>query len=573
MTQSQSFSNGMELATFVTSSGVLCRTWDVIDSRYQGITSCVGNGMFWKVYEEPGSGLTVVAFEVKEDFNLESNRVSSSDLRKKGCLQFEFLCTKKIPDFSVNASVVSLFYENLQGLDQLKSQINSKSQVIVTGHALGGTIAAIFTLSLLDSIGSGKKRLLCITFGSPLIGDENLLAAVSRNSTWNSCFLHMVSCKDPLPKKLRPCTSDYMPFGTFLFCSDNNSTCFENPDSILEVLLSSMHDQSQGLRRIDYGNIVEGLYRKAICKDFTAQLQDLPRSNSLQACISVQLLALGLIQHMQQQLQINDLVTKIVAQERKFNFQKGGKFDPSKKLNVMKIDMAQLEWYKKDSKNRHIGYYDSYKKMYLTSDQDAVKFQKNLTNYWNDMVEEVEMKPQTEGAAFRTRWLYGGTNYRRMVEPLDIAEYYGKGGKDYVKNGRSRHYKVLEEWVNEARTPPSDPNSISKKNVELILTIDSCFWAHVEEALLSCQQLEFALSSLAEKDEATRKLLQFEEYVYESLKKYEVSPEIFLKDSSYMAWWNRYKTIRGTTGIPALASFMSNPNNFDQYTEGTYDFR
>ncbi|XP_020202758.1 senescence-associated carboxylesterase 101 isoform X2 [Cajanus cajan] len=595
MTLPQQFSSGLVQAPFVASSGLLLNTWGVISSPVEAIVG--SRALSWKLYQEPASDLTVLAFQVEPDFHLEPGLVSFSELRGKNFRRFEFLCNKKILDFKVNASAVSLLSENIERLDELKSEINDSPRLIVTGHGLGGPIASLFTLLLLDSPGLGKKHPLCITFGSPLVGDKSFQEAISRSSTWSSCFLHVVSYKDPQPKKLKPGTDDYMPFGTFLFCSDTNSTCFENPLSVLELLVVSIGHQNQGFQPIDYGNIVENLYRKAICKDFTPRMQDLNTSNSLRASICLQLwAALGLFDVQQQQqnidnntlatkmetldisqlqhnIDVNTLVTKMQKLEEKFIFQKKIKFDPSRKLNVMKRDMAQLEWYKKDSKNRDIGYYDSYKRSVSTSDQDAVKFQKNLTNYWKDMVEEAEMKPQREGAAFRIRWLYAGTNYRRMVEPLDIAEYYANGGKDYITNQRSKHYKVLEEWVKEGRRRDSgDSNRTNRTNVELILTFDSCFWAHVEEALLLCKELKSVQSSLKEKEEATRKLVDFEEYVYGLLMKFEVSPEIFLTESSYMTWWNQYKAIKGISYNSALAGFMSNPRHYVQYTEGTYVF-
>jgi len=270
------------------------------------------------------------------------------------------------------------------------------------------------------------------------------------------------------------------------------------------------------------------------------------------------------IQH--QKIDINALATKLETLEKKFMFQKKEKFDPSKRLNMKKIEMAKLEWYKKHCKSLGIGYYDCFKKAVSTIDQDAVQWQRELRIYWSKMVEEAEMKPQTEAAAFRTRWLFAGTNFRRMVEPLDIAEYYANGlRKDYEAKGRSRHYIVLEKWLEEDKKQKSDSNGNTRKNVELILTIDSCFWAKLEEALLLCGQLE----NLKENEEVKGKLVDFEKYVYESLKRYEVSPEIFLKGSSYMSWWNKYKRFADNH---RLASFMSNPQHFDQYTEGAYFF-
>ncbi|KAK7389326.1 hypothetical protein VNO78_24227 [Psophocarpus tetragonolobus] len=101
-----------------------------------------------------------------------------------------------------------------------------------------------------------------------------------------------------------------------------------------------------------------------------------------------------------------------------------------------------------------------------------------------------------------------------MVESLYIAEYHRQGGKDYMANGRSTHYK---------------------------------------------RQL-------------ARKLLEFEECVYGSLKKDEVSPEVFLERSSHMKWWNQYMAIKGISGKPELAIFMSNSHHYDQCTMGYYDF-
>ncbi|KAI4352685.1 hypothetical protein L6164_006910 [Bauhinia variegata] len=111
------------------------------------------------------------------------------------------------------------------------TQIDDSKLLIVTGHALGGSIASLFTIWLLDIIGSGKKRPLCITFGSPLIGDQNLQKAISQHSTWNSCFFNVASHLDPVPRMfISPHTSPlselstqtivYKPFGTFLLLSD-----------------------------------------------------------------------------------------------------------------------------------------------------------------------------------------------------------------------------------------------------------------------------------------------------------------------------------------------------------------
>lgn len=548
MSQSSLFSSGLPLAPFVISSGLLRISWNAITSAESGINSKEGVKLSWKVHSVSfqEKDLKIVVFEtipVSQDHDVQ---VASSDLKKENFHDFDFLCTERNPVFSVNKTAVSLLQENHQMLDQLKTEIISSTALIVTGRALAGSVASLFTLSLLDTIGSGKNRPLCITFGSPLIGDKNLQEAISRSSTWNSCFINVVSHKDPLPRlfitnksspaaALTPQTNAYMPFGTFLLCSDAGSTCSENPDFVLELLvqLASTHDQNNGFQTAEYGNIVKSLYRKVICKDLTARAENMNLSDSLLATISLQLGALGLTPPMKD---INVL-------KKKFGMVRRTPFDPTRKLNELKKDMAQLEWYKKKTKNQGIGYYDSYRNMYSQWDHDVAGFQKNLTLYWEKMVDEAEMKPQKEGAQFRTRWLFAGTNYRRMVEPLIIAEYYREGGRDYVTKKRSKHFEKLEQWLREGNPATADKlNRTSKHNVESILTLDSCFWAHVEEALISCKEFKEKKN-----EEAKNKLLKFEEYVYELLKNYAVSPEIFLPQSSYMRWWNEYKAIKGSS--------------------------
>lgn len=111
------------LASFITSSCLLKTTWDAISSRDEDVVPHVGKGLFWKVRE--GSDWTVVVFEVKNNFDLHQNLVSSFDLKEKNNFhRFEFLCTKKIPEFSVNGSAVSLFIDNLVKLDDLRSKVH-----------------------------------------------------------------------------------------------------------------------------------------------------------------------------------------------------------------------------------------------------------------------------------------------------------------------------------------------------------------------------------------------------------------------------------------------------------------
>jgi hypothetical protein len=108
----------------VTSYQIIKKSLDVISSSYEDIVSNVGVGLCWNVYKEQNSDLTIIAFEATIDSsNLQSDLVSSYDLKEKNFLQFEFLCSKSNPIFSLNKTAFSLFYDNLQKLDQLKSEV------------------------------------------------------------------------------------------------------------------------------------------------------------------------------------------------------------------------------------------------------------------------------------------------------------------------------------------------------------------------------------------------------------------------------------------------------------------
>lgn len=253
--------------------------------------------------------------------------------------------------------------------------------------------------------------------------------------------------------------------------------------------------------------------------------------------------------------------------------------DPSKKLNEVKIRMAYLEWYKKSSKS--IGYYDCYKNERAVRDREVTKHKKYLANYWKKMVEDAERKPQKEGAFIRMAWLYSGTNYRRMVEPLEIAEYYRDSGRrDYRKNGRPKYFILLEKWQKEDadQKPTGNPTNKKKQNVAGNLTEDSCFWADVEEALISCRLLKDPTSiaevkqdptSIAEvKQSATDFLIKFEQDVMDQINNYAVSPEIFLSGSSFRTWWDEFQGIIGPHNSP-LIDFMRN-NKYVQYEKGLF---
>ncbi|RVW40016.1 Senescence-associated carboxylesterase 101 [Vitis vinifera] len=222
---------------------------------------------------------------------------------------------------------------------------------------------------------------------------------------------------------------------------------------------------------------------------------------------------------LQHNIDINAMI-RTMEQETRILILKN-KASDAKKLNDIKRDMAQLEGIRRNRK----WVTTMFKNQGSKRDINVEQFRGNLTMYWQDMVAQVQRKPQKEGATFRNRWLYAGTVYRRMVEPLDIAAFYREGGTDYINNGRSLHYKLLQQWYEEDVKPSLEISLIPRSK----RCLGKSSWDN---------------------------LVKFEEYVMEQIKNYAASPEIFLRESSFMKWWGLYEgyidTCSNSHGSPLI---------------------
>ncbi|KAK3413301.1 hypothetical protein EUGRSUZ_I01873 [Eucalyptus grandis] len=535
------FSCGLDLANLAVASGLLGRSWDAVsqlqgqvnaEQRHLSSPSSSSSSVAFQEFQHPE--YTIVAFNALpigiSHLQEQSDLVPWSEIPR-----FHFLCSENIPSFSLNEQRF---------------------------------------LYLLDA--STTIRPLCITFGSPLLGDNGFQRAVSQFSAWN-CLLHVVHKDDCFPRLwLQPHgePSSYVPFGAFLLCSDSSGACFRAPESVMELLLanrsSTESGRNQELRGFHYGSIIERLEGGSICKDPNSLAEDEP--DSFKAGIIAQVTAVDLAQvqlsHRPWQQNVNAQMEKVSKSEEESatRIRAAARSNTSSKASDMerKIFMVHLEWYKKATASDGFGYYDSYKSKPKERDHRVVTYKETLKEYWQRVVKESEKMPQKEGAWLRQGWLYGGNTYRRMVEPLDIAEYYAKGNRNYLTEGRSKHYILLEKWLKENPQRPAPCNSVNSRREKVssnILTEDSCFWAHVEEAVISGRLLKSGGPDLAVERE---KLVEFEQYVMSLLERYAVSSEIFLEKSSYMKWWREYdeeilgKQMMGASHDSQLAQFMRN---------------
>lgn len=172
-------------------------------------------------------------------------------------------------------------------------QIDINHPLLITGRSLGGSVASLFTLWLLDTIYlKTSKTPLCLTFGSPLLGDNALQRAISERPTWISCFLHVISNQDPVPRSL---AKGHMPFGAALFISKSGCACFEDPQSILELIQATSLGNLEESQFIDYGSMLKKLKYKAIRQGKIEEADACDISDPVQCGITLQLLAIEAI--------------------------------------------------------------------------------------------------------------------------------------------------------------------------------------------------------------------------------------------------------------------------------------
>uniref|UniRef100_A0A2P2JXP6 Fungal lipase-type domain-containing protein n=1 Tax=Rhizophora mucronata TaxID=61149 RepID=A0A2P2JXP6_RHIMU len=304
MAQPVLFSSGTEQANLVVSSGLLHHSWSAILGLYAEVNAPQQQYVRWSVIKQPNC--TIIAFVTLPNWSIQHHLlqggelVSSATFKRYNLPQFDFLTPKGNPSFSIHREAISLFASCCHELSQLRSL---EAPLIITGHSLGGSVASLFTLWLLDSFDrpSPKRPLLCITFGCPLLGDKGLQQAISESSQWSGCFLHIAAAKDPIPSLFTTPSnlpiSPYKPFGTFLLCSESGCTCVEDPEAVSELLkaigLERTRSQvSNGELPIDYyGKMVKYLESGLIFKGNSQLVQSV--EDSISAGIILQLEAIG----------------------------------------------------------------------------------------------------------------------------------------------------------------------------------------------------------------------------------------------------------------------------------------
>ncbi|KAE8703458.1 zinc finger CCCH domain-containing protein 5-like isoform X1 [Hibiscus syriacus] len=492
-------------------------------------------------------------------------------------------------------------FETILGTSSLQAEVEKaimeKKKVVFTGHASGGAVAILATVWYLEQYLKPEKTSmppLCVTFGSPLVGDFIFNHALTREN-WSQYFLHFVMRYDIVPRiLLAPLSSmgqeleqifsllnqkamfpiqgtiveaskfyetvmrnasavashaacrlmgntnpiletvssfielsPYRPCGTFVFCSGHRKlVSVRNADAVLQLLFYSSQLRSENeLKSVaersldDHFNylseLLESLNKPLVQLD---HLEALPlSSNGITAeniVTNMALNDLGLSARAR-------LCLRAAGEHKKQKLSNQQRMDSKKK--DIESGLRALEEYKTKSALCNVGYYEAFKISKEEDDFKANVKRLELTGIWDEIIEMLNRYELPEGFESRKDWIELAIKYRRIVEPLDIANYYRHAKNEdtgpYMHKGRPRRYKYTQRWREHALRMPVGSSA------------ESCFWAEVEELLLYRTTNPGAFEDIRER------IINLERKLEEWFRGNQISNDVFLKGSALTKWW------------------------------------
>ncbi|KAI4343794.1 hypothetical protein L6164_011103 [Bauhinia variegata] len=472
---------------------------------------------------------------------------------------------------------------------EVEKAMKKKKQIFFTGHSSGAAVAILATLWTLETSPIDHKPPLCVTFGSPLVGNHIFSHAIRREN-WSSYFIHFVKRYDIVPRillappssfehsfekiyqflnpKSKPflvesidseiasdfyfavmpnvaavssyaacklmgnknvsletlenftTLSPYRPFGTYVFCNRNkNFIITRNPDAALQILLFSAQLSTEAdTAAIAYKSLEDHLIhdflkniqvQNLVCLD---KLEEIPlaadtASNGDIATVNMTLNDLGLCTRARL-----CLLAARESEKRKLRNQE--KINQSKAKIEEKL--KEVEDYRAMCEMGGEGYYESFKLQMKDEDFEANVNRLDLEALWNEITDMLYLYELPDEFESSRDWIKLGTQFRCLLEPLDIANYYRHPRPGtYMKEGRPRRYKYAQQWLE---------HSLRKKKSPQVTRIESsCYWAMVEELI-------------RDKDKSVEeKILQVDTWIdNEDLPK---EKDVFLKKSTFVKWW------------------------------------
>lgn len=329
--------------------------------------------------------------------------------------------------------------------------------------------------------------------------------------------------------------SPYRPFGTYIFCSGNGKlVVIDNPDAVFQLLFYSaqLSYETEGQDAGDSFQLeIQNVVRKSL-------KEHLSYENELEECLEMQnvvylnnnLVDLPLSPETirsNEEATLNTALNDLGLSTRaRLCLRAAGELEGQKIRNQEKIDSNQesireglnkIQEYQTKCEARRVGYYDAFKLQKDINDFNANVKRLELVGIWDEIVEMLKRYELPDGFEGRKEWIELGTWFRRLVEPLDIANYYrhlkNEDTGPYLNTARPRRYRFIQRWLEHAEKMA--PGTC----------LESCFWAEVEE-----------LSSMPFGD-VEEKVLSLEKLAAKWLSEGKLSKDIFFEESTFDKWW------------------------------------
>ncbi|CAH2064312.1 unnamed protein product [Thlaspi arvense] len=451
------------------------------------------------------------------------------------------------PPPMVDTAILKLFVPLLPHIQpQIKEgmELEGRKKLVITGHSTGGALAALTALWLLSHPSPPSFSLLCITFGSPLLGNQSLSSSISRSRLAHN-FCHVVSVHDLVPRRN---DDRFWPFGTYLFCSDNGGVCLDNAASVRRMFLIL---NSTGTPNIEehqrYGHYVSTLsHQFLISRSFRGGNIS---ENSYEAGVALAVESLGFSNDQPSGVSARECIKTATTISRA----------PILRSSELATELAnvlpsrlEIQWYKDscDASPKQLGYYDNFKLFSMKREIRVNMSRAKLAKFWDGVLEMVEKNELPFDFHLGKKWVYASQFYQLLAEPLDIAYFYkytySRTSGHYLENGnRHKRYEVIDKWWKRSGEP------LAEKCVRTRYTSttqDTCFWAKLEEAKEWLGEMRNESSDAQRRALLWQKILGFESYADTLVRMKEVSKDVLAKNSSYSVWMENLREFKFRMG-------------------------
>ncbi|KAF8052915.1 hypothetical protein N665_1492s0019 [Sinapis alba] len=483
--------------------------------------------------------------EMNQPGNLVGLDVAGDEL----FFDFSTSLTSDEPPAMVNGSVRELFVSSARFIESQITQgleMVDRKQVVITGYSTGGAVAALTTLWLLSQPSPPSSPLLCITFGSPLLGNQSLSSLISRShAAQNIC--HVVSVHDLVPRRN---DEQLWPFGTYLFCSDNGGLCLDNAASVRRMFLIL---NSTGTPNIEERQRYEH-YVSALSHQFLISRSSLSENisdNSYEAGVALAVESLGFSVDHPSGVSAKECIETATRMSRA----------PIERASELAIELGnvlpsrlEIQWYKDscEASPKKLGYYDNFKQYSNPRELKVNMSRAKLAKFWDGVYEMVETNELPPDFDFELKWLFASQFYQLLAEPLDIAYFYKykysrTGTGHYMENrNRPKRYLLFDKWWKER----GECHRVKTARTRYASTTqDTCFWAKLEEAKEWLDDVRSEGTDAQRKALLWEKIVGFEIYAATLVKMKDVSLDVLADNSSYRVWEKKLREFKKVNGI------------------------